>query len=205
MTATWWIACFVSAVPTLSQIVEGSREELPRNPPQVAALPAAQARLDPDSALALLDSRDSAQIQSALERLGLAPYSSLPPRAVVLSAVNLDQDRDLERVLQIDMGTSAAAVVFKKREEGWWQIGVFGCCEARAGVARPFVELRETVWPGTTDLVVHAGGSQGTGVGQMTLGIYRMWQGRLYPVLDVVESAWNWAGSEFDEDHLYRP
>lgn len=138
MTATWWIACFVSSVPTLSQIVEGPREELPRNPPQVAALPAAQARLDPDSALALLDSRDSAQIQSALERLGLAPYSSLPPRAVVLSAVNLDQDRDLEGVLQIDMGTSAAAVVFKKREEGWWQIGVFGCCGARAGVARPF-------------------------------------------------------------------
>jgi hypothetical protein len=57
------------------------------------------------------------------------------------------------------------------------------------------VELKETVWHGTKDLVIHQTAAHGTGAGEFRLSIYLVWSSGLYKVLDVFESAYRGASA----------
>jgi len=118
------------------------------------------------------------------------------PKEARLFAVNVDSDADFERVLIVTSNLDAGAVLFKKENGIWWQLGSFTRCASGSQLPDPFVELRQIVWYGTNDLIVHAPGPHGTGVGELRLKIYRVWKGRLYKVFDVVEWAYNLSASE---------
>ncbi len=150
---------------------------------------------DPDSLFSKLLSKDLRQTGDALNRLGLSWLADRVPTDVRLFAVNLDSDEDLERVLIVHAGLDTAALALKREDGTWWQLGAFACCMGTE-ILDPFVELKETVWYGTNDLVVHETSAHGTGVGENRLSIYRAWKGRLYRVLRIVESAYNLPGSE---------
>lgn len=86
--------------------------------------------------------------------------------------------------------------MLKKELNEWWEVGGFGCCDPGTQVLDPFIEVKDIVWYGTKDIIVHQVGAHGTSVGEMRLLIYRMLRGRLYKVFDAVESSYNLSGSE---------
>jgi hypothetical protein len=76
---------------------------------------------------------------------------------------NLDADADLEHLLVFQRAQFDEAVVMKRIDGKWWILGRF--LSRRSSELGAFVSLRQLVWSGTHDLIVRAGGSQGTGVG----------------------------------------
>ena len=52
------------------------------------------------------------------------------------------------------------------------------------------------MWWNTNDIVSHSGGSLGSGVGEVHLILHRMGNGEIHKVLDIVESAYDWAHTE---------
>ncbi len=114
-----------------------------------------------------------------------------PPADVRLYATNLDSDSDLEYILMIRGTSEAAAYVFDKDSEGWWQIGQFYCSwHCVADQAERLIELREIVWYGRKDIIVREQGG-GTGLAETTLSIYRMYDGRLYHIFQTVEDRYD--------------
>lgn len=82
----------------------------------------------------------------------------------------------------------------KQIDGKWWRLGDF-LSRKRASLDT-FVSLKPLVWPGTYDLVVSSGGSQGTGVGATAQSVYRLLRGNLYKVFEVVDGSWNWTTTE---------
>jgi hypothetical protein len=197
--ALWSLVLFALVLNLASgqSVFVAEREPLPDKPPQSAPEQRRRLSVDPDAVFTKLVARDAGQVSEALDSLGMSWLSGSEPTDVRFLAVKLDADPDLERVLIVKTGAGrAAASVFKKLDGVWWELGSFGCCAIGGTNPDPFVELRDTVWPGTKDIVAHQGGAQGTGVGEWRLLIYRVWKGQLYKVFDIVESAYNLVESE---------
>lgn len=171
-------------------------EPQPNRPPQSTPEPRRKLAVNPDSLFPLIVSEDPSQRSKALEVLGMSWMGEMQPTDARLLAVNLDSDQDLERVLIMKSNLNAAVVVLKNEKGTWWELGSFFCCGPSGRVQEPFVELRQTVWHGTNDLIVHAVGAHGTGVGEGRLMIYRVWKGNLYKVLDISEWEYNMRDSE---------
>jgi hypothetical protein len=186
----------LTQITSAQHAVVADREPLPDNPPQSTAEPRRKLAVDPDAVFARIVSKDSTQSRRALEELGLSWMAEGEPTDVKLLAVNLDSDSDLERLLIVENDSEAVALVLKKEDGVWWELGNFLCGGPGGRIVDPFVELKDTVWYGTKDLIIHRGGSQGTGVGEHRLLIYRVWRSRLYKVFDIVESAYNSVQSE---------
>lgn len=111
-----------------------------------------------------------------------------PPSDARLYATNLDADPGLEYIL-IVRGTldRSAAYVFDKEGDGWWEVGQFRCWwHCLADQAERLIELREIVWYGRKDIIVRERGG-GSGFAETTLSIYRLYEGRLYRVLQTME------------------
>ena len=150
----------------------------------------------PDSMFPGLLSRDGTEKEAAFNSLGLEFIFRRDPQDIRLFALNIDSDAELERVVIAASNLDVEAIVLKRENNLWWELGHFVCCGPGSGPNEPFVELRQTVWFGTNDIIVHAGGVFGTGVAERRLLIYRAWRGKLYKVFDTVESAYNLSGSE---------
>src|SRR5205085_1865481 len=88
------------------------------------------------------------------------------------------------------------ALVAKNVDGIWWRLGEFVWGGPGLPYVEQFIELKQTVRYGTTDLIVRSGGPQGSGVGERKLSVYRVLTGHLYRVLQIVESAYNFAGEE---------
>jgi hypothetical protein len=172
------IIALLSASGVIAQLVfETPREPLPKTPPAVEALPESRSPIDPDEAYRELVSGDAERVLRAM-------------------AVNMNDDPKLERVLIIDNLRNTSVIVFAQKDGQWWSVGA-GLCGAPVGhCPTPFVELKQTVWYGTYDLVIHTDGKIGLGLSESHLRIYRMFRGRFYPVLDFIESAHNMSGVE---------
>ncbi len=177
--------------------VESTGEPLPKTPPAAEAEAESKSEIDPDDAYRELVSGDAVRVVRAYHALDLSWIGESLPVDVRAMAVNMDDDKaHLERVLIINNLSNTAVIVFTKKNGGWWRV-ISGLCGAPTGnCPSPFVELKQTVWYGTYDLVVHTDGKMGLGVSESHLQIYRMFQGRFYRVFDYVESAHNMSGEE---------
>ena len=144
----------------------------------------------------MLLSRDPAKRNEAFDTFGLPFIATRDPQDIRLFAVNMDSHPDLERVVIATSDLDVEAAVLRRDNDVWWELGHFVCCGPGARSSLPFLELRQTVSYGTNDIIVHAGGSQGSGVGELRLMIFRVWNSKLYKVLDIVESAYNFSQSE---------
>ncbi len=170
-------------------------EPAPREFPASSA-PRRKLEGDFDGWLASLLAPEAGRRNEALRRLGMEFVGEPSIADVRVFAVNLDADADLERVVQVSGGLDGEVTVWKKEEGAWWNLAHFVCRGPGGRAADPLLELRPVVRYGTNDLILHAGGSQGTGVGERRLQIYRLWGGRAYRVLDLIESAYNMSGWE---------
>ena len=189
----------LSGAATGQRLVTPEREPDPPNSPATRPEPRRRLNVDPEKLMAQLASRKEDDRQSALRELGVTGPPGLTIREVTVSAANLDTDGDLERVLVVKTLSVSHASILKRESDTWWQVGSFACCLSRS--VEPFVELRETVWPGTKDILIHRMSAQGTGVGSGDLQIYRMWRGRLYKVFDIVESSYDFAHTVTTQIH----
>jgi hypothetical protein len=185
--------------------VEIAREPLPKTLPISEALPASISPFDPDDAYRDLISGDSTRVASAAKVLDVEMLVLPSPDFVRSIAANMDADPELERVLYIESHGRGIAFVFARRDGIWWQIGQFICGVPRGRCPGEFVELKQTVWYGTNDIVVHANVIGGTDVSQNDVTIYRLFDGRLHPVLEIVESAYNMRGSELSRIRFHDP
>lgn len=118
------------------------------------------------------------------------------PTDVRIVAINLDADEELERVVVARAGMDVEAVVLQEEDGVWWSLGQWMCCGPKAVDVDPFLEIRQLVWHGTNDILVHIPTMWGTGVGERRLWVYRLRNGTLYRVLDIVEGGHNWSESE---------
>ena len=184
------------SIPAQHFTVLSNHEPLPARPPQSPPEHRRKLGVDPDALFTKLVSKDPKQTADALKGIEMSWLAERRPTELQLVAVNVDADDDLERLLIVTAGFDSAALVLKKDLGEWWALGSFVCCGPGARTLNPFIELKETVWHGTKDLIVHGVGAHGSGVGEMRQLIYRVWKGQLYKVLDVVEGAYNLAGSE---------
>lgn len=183
----------------LGQVIAAIPKEPGPKSPQFAAEPRRKLAIDPDTLLPRLLSPEARERADAFTRAGLEIMGDQEPQEVRLLALNIDSDPDLERVLIVKgLGgmISMGAAVYKKENGVWWQLGGFFCCGPGSQPNDPFIEMRQIVRYGTNDIVIHAGGSQGTSAGAWQLMVFRVWKGSLYKVLDIVESAYNFAGPE---------
>lgn len=199
MALPGWPLAFLALIATLGTAqlrVIDPPEPLPTNPPIQRPAPRRHIVLSPEQVLSQLTSTEPTRINEALAALDLSPLLNEPIRSATLSAVNLDADPRLERVLTLQTSRHTAALVFQQNGSPWWQLGTFLSGGPTNQPQDPFLELRETVWPGTKDLILHSGGSQGTGAGEVRLSILRLLRGHLYEVLNLTESAYNWTSSE---------
>ncbi len=151
---------------------------------------------DPDALFTQLVSADAKQYQQALAKFEISSTGVGHAHDVRYFAVNLDADEQMERVLIVRINSDATALVLKKQNDVWWDAGRFMCCGPSGHMPEVFLDLKQSVWYGTNDIVIRAGGSQGTGVGETHIQIYRMLDGQLFKVVDIVEDAYNMAGSE---------
>jgi hypothetical protein len=155
------------------------------------------AKIDPDEIYRNIVSGTLEQCKAAYLEIGFVDWSSDEALDVKLMAVNLDEDPALERVLMARNIQFQSVAIFDWGGAQWKFVGSFLCCGRNASSDRnPFVELRQTVWYGVNDLVVHTGGSMGTGVGESRVSVYRMRGGRLYQVFDNIEDAYNWTSED---------
>lgn len=183
----------------------GPVEPLPKTPPAAEALHESKSLINPDDAYRELLSGDPERIVRTYNALDLSWIGEWPPIEVRALAMDLDGDKKLERVLIIDNLWNTAVVVLRREDDVWWRVGVVLCGAPRGNCPKTFVELRQTVWYGTNDLIFHTGGSIGPGLSENRLQIYRMFAGRLYPVLDVIEDAADWSGQESSKFHFRDP
>lgn len=165
-------------------------EPLPNDEPIAKARPEWRAKLSatPEVLFAALNSTDEARIKEAATALGWEWLADRIYGDIALHAVNLDADPGTERILTLEN----AAAVLKQEGDSWWLVGSFSCCGPSGHAAEPFAEWKELVWPGTQDLIIHAGGSQGTGVGQTNYQVYRLLRGHMYLVFEIDENTYNW-------------
>lgn len=160
------------------------------------AEPRRRLSINPDAMFPRLLSRNKPERDAAFKSFGMEFSASTGPEDIRLFAVNLDSDAELERVLLVKSVSNLEATVMKRGTDGWWEVGHFSCCSLNGGINDPFLELRQTVSYGVNDIIIHAGGSQGLGVAERRLMVFRLWRGTLYKALDIVESANNLGGSE---------
>ena len=177
--------------------VESTGEPLPKTLPAVEAEAESKLDIDPDEAYRELVSGDSERVVRAYKALDLSWIGESLPIEVRAIAVNMDDDNaQLERVLIVNNRQNTAVIVFARKNGAWWSVAS-GLCGAPVGnCPSPFVELKQTVWYGTYDLVVHTDGKMGLGVSESHLQIYRMFRGRFYRVFDFVENSHNVSGEE---------
>lgn len=165
-----------------------------------AAMPRRATKSDPATLLTNLMSKDPERVSSALQDADLTLLRDAVDAS--LTAVNLDSDADLERILRVRSLGSYGVAVFKQESGVWWVLGSFVCGGPRNRMQDPFIELKPLISPGTSDIIVHSGGSQGTGVGAAQFTVYRVFKGQLYQVLDIVEYAYNWTSDEKTQIHF---
>lgn len=158
-----------------------------QHPPESTPEPRRKVEGDPDVLFRQIASKNSVEAKDALARLGLSWVAGRQPEDVRLAAINVDDDEYLERVLIVRDGLDSAATVLKRDGQAWWNLGSFYCCSGTRALD-PFIGLKDTVWYGTKDIVVHQVGSHGTGAGEVRLFIYRVLKAQLYKVLDIIES-----------------
>ncbi|MBS1830354.1 MAG: hypothetical protein JST93_33945 [Acidobacteria bacterium] len=151
---------------------------------------------DPDRTFPELLASIGSSRKHTFESVGLDYMAERNAVDIRLMAVNLDADEDLERVL-IASGPDASQVAVLKKQAGeWWSLGAFSCCQPGTHAPETFLELRQMVWYGTNDIVLHTGGRYGSGIGEHRMRIFRVWNSHLYQVFDIKESAYNWSTSE---------
>ncbi|MEP7367758.1 MAG: hypothetical protein ABI972_31240, partial [Acidobacteriota bacterium] len=138
-------AGLVNSLAAQQHAVVVDKEPLPSKPPQTAPEPRRKLETNPDEMMPLLISNDAAQRRLALERLDVSWFPEGLPTDVRHFALNLDSSEDFERVLMISSSGQSVAIVFKRENGVWWDIGSFGCCWP--GTGRDFhVEFKQTVW-----------------------------------------------------------
>ena len=125
-------------------------------------------------------SKDPERVRSALQDADLTWLRDAVDAS--LTAVNLDYDADLQRILRVRSLGSYGVAVFKQESGVWWVLGSFVCGGPRNRMQDPFIELKPLISPGTSDIIVHSGGSQGTGVGAAQFTVYRVFKGQLQPM-----------------------
>lgn len=190
LRAAWLLALATSAALPQS-------EPLPANPPTQSPLPRRPATLSPEEILTHLTSGNPNLIRAALTACQLSSVLSEAITSATLASTQLDATPGLERILTIQTTRLTAVQIFHQDDSGvWWNLATFLTGGPTNQRQHPFLELRATVWPGTQDLILHHGGSQGTGVGQVELSIHRLLRGHLYNVLTLTESAHNWTRQE---------
>jgi hypothetical protein len=178
------------------RMVSAEQEPSPDKSPRSAPEQRRRWDVDPDALFVKLVSKDPRQTRGALDRVGMSWFAEREPTDVRLFGVNLDSDPELERVLVVKANLDSVALVLKKEGGVWWELGGFACCGPGSRDPDSFIELKDTVWYGIKDLIVHQGASHGTGVGEIDLAIYRVWKGHLYRVFNIVESAYTMQESE---------
>lgn len=194
-----WLAAAVSCIAQDLTTVAVTPEPVgkPRVPPERRW----QVNAEPAVLLQHLIHGTSQQRRSTFKQLGLQLSEEARVTEAQLWAVNLDADQALEWVLcvRVDLGFvgDGAAFVFKQQEAQWWAVGEF--LFKSVGTETVPIALRSVVWPDHKDIVIHQGGSQGTGVGETTLSIYRLLHGRLYRVLETTKEKWTWTTSESNQ------
>jgi hypothetical protein len=94
----------------------------------------------------------------------------------------MDTDDAVERIL---MSGTAGAQVFKREKGVWWKLADLGWPAPTPGHTE--IEVRDTVFYGTNDIVMKTGYSAGTGVGGSSIRIFRIWKGHLYEVLAITD------------------
>ncbi|MBY0502331.1 MAG: hypothetical protein K2X03_00375 [Bryobacteraceae bacterium] len=163
-------------------------------PSRIERAPLEQPRrlpMDPDRVFAAFISPDAAERAKLAEALELDHVGDDTFGDVRQVAVNLDEQPDRERLLIAKGLRGGVAFVLKQRSDGWWCIGTFlSYAPNRSVVPDAWLETKETVFLGTQDIVLRDGGAFGSGIGQHNLAIYRVWQGKLYEVFNVIEHAY---------------
>ena len=84
----------------------------------------------------------------------------------------------------------------------WWKLAELGWAAPTPGHTE--IEVRDTVFHGTNDIVMKTGYSAGTGVGGSSIQIYRMWRGQLYEVLSIADE-YNWSFETQSRMHFGGP
>ena len=124
---------------------------------------------------------------------GIFPLQGKPTQAR-LYIQNMDADEDLEYLLLLADLSYQVAIVMKQIDGKWWNLA--SLLGRNRGELDAFVSLKPLVWPGTYDVILRAGGSQGTGVGATTQSVYRILRGNMYKVFEVVDGSYNWTSTE---------
>jgi hypothetical protein len=182
MRHTAWLLLLLAASAALSPT-----EPLPRR----------HATLSPEELLTHLTSSDPSRLHTALNACDLATVLFAPITSATLAAAPLDSSPGLERILTIHTTGDTAVLIYQQDASGrWWNLSTFLTGGPTNQRQEPFLELRATVTPGIQDLILRQGCSQGTGVGQVELSIFRLWRAHLYNVLTLTESAHNWTRLE---------
>ena len=163
-------------------------EPLPKDQPTAKTERRVKLNSTPEALFAALTSREQARMTEAATALGWEWLAHRIYGDIALHAVNLDADDATERI--ITLGNAAA--VLKQEGADWWLVGSFSCCVPSGHAAEPFAEWKSLVWPETKDLIIHAGGAYGTGVGQTNYQVYRLLRGHMYLVFEIDENTYNW-------------
>lgn len=163
-------------------------EPLPKSEPVSKPQPRVPLSATPEALFADLISTDEARRKAAADALGWEWMAGQIIGPVGLHAVNMDAGAKTERLITLDN----AVAVLKQEGAEWWLVGSFSCCGPSGHAAEPFAEWKELVWSDTKDLIVHAGGASGTGVGQTNYQVYRLLRGQMFLVFEAEENAYNW-------------
>ncbi len=143
------------AVDISAQSLATEQEPAPKSSP---AKPEARSALsiDPDALFPHLLSGDSSTRRAAFERFGMDRIAEQNPQDIRLLALNIDSDRDLERIVIANSDLQTEVIVLKREGGIWWKLSHFVCCGFGSTL-----ELRSTVWPGTNDIILHSEGGTG--------------------------------------------
>lgn len=183
-------ACSVFAQKRVAVAVPIKPPSVPVGKPE----PARRIAVDPASAFNDLFSPSLETRQRAFHQLGITSRDHTTEPSELddgrMYRVNIDDDKDLEVVLLLDLGFSEGTrvLVFDRSQSQWRCIGEFTEWYMwDSGKAEAMLSLREIVDYGTKDLLIRTSGG-GTDIAiARDLDIYRMFNGRLYKVFSCNE------------------
>lgn len=172
--------------PTLGQHLRAETPHEQVGVPSSQPQPRKRLMTGPVALIQALLGNDREKKGAALRQLGVTA-DSVELSGLHVDFINLAQDHNCEAVLTFsDDNRSTSVFVMYGNGDEWWQIGEFHYWwHWDSEQAEHFIEFRETVWPGTKDIIVRTR-SGGTDLVQTEFSIYRVYEAKLYKVFDIV-------------------